>query len=134
VGGFIGSPAMNFFDADLDGTSETVFLQAGDVRIDLPAEKSQLLAGYRGKQVVVGIRPEDLKPAPDHNEGQTIRGIVEVVEPIGNETYVDLNAGNFSLIAAVGRKSRIKPHSGLVIHPVIGNLHLFDTDSENAIL
>jgi multiple sugar transport system ATP-binding protein len=134
VGGFIGSPAMNFFDADLNGTSETVSLHAGEVRIDLPVEKSKLLAGCRGKQVVVGIRPEDLKPASDHIEGQTIRGIVEVVEPIGNETYVDLNAGNFSLIAAVGRKSLIKPHSSLVLKPVIGNLHLFDTESEKAIL
>jgi hypothetical protein len=58
---------------------------------------------------------------------------VEVVEPIGNETYVDLNAGSFSLIAAVGRKSQIKPHSPLVLNPSMDNLHLFETESEKAV-
>ncbi len=58
---------------------------------------------------------------------------MEVVEPVGNETYVALNAGSFSLIAAVGRKTRIQPHSHLVIEPSMENLHLFDIESETAI-
>jgi multiple sugar transport system ATP-binding protein len=133
VGGFIGSPAMNFFDAELNGSEETVTLQAGDVRIDLPSEKSKKLADNPEKSVIVGIRPEDLKPASEHIAGKTIQGTVEVVEPIGNETYVDLNAGSFNLIAAVGRKSQIKPHSPLVLNPTMDNLHLFETGSEIAI-
>jgi multiple sugar transport system ATP-binding protein len=133
VGGFIGSPAMNFFDAELNGNGEKVSLQAGDVRIDLPSEKSKQLADYREKSVIVGIRPEDLKPTPDHADGKTIQGTVEVIEPIGNETYVELNAGSFNLFAAVGRKSQIKSHSNLVLQPVIDNLHLFDSDNEEAI-
>jgi multiple sugar transport system ATP-binding protein len=133
VGGFIGSPAMNFFDAELNATGETVSLQAGDVRIDLPSDKSKQLADHYEKSVIVGIRPEDLKPASAHIAGNTIQGTVEVVEPIGNETYVDLNAGSFSLIAAVGRKSQIKPHSPLVLNPSMDNLHLFETESEKAV-
>ncbi len=133
VGGFIGSPAMNFFNAELNGAAETVSLQAGDVRLELPPEKSSRLAGYKEETVIVGIRPEDLKPAPDHVDGKTIRCTVEVVEPIGNETYVDVNAGSFNLIAAVGRKSQIKPHTTLVLSPIIDNLHLFETESEKAI-
>jgi multiple sugar transport system ATP-binding protein len=133
VGGFIGSPAMNFFDAELSGTGEKVSLQAGDVRIDLPSEKSKQLADYKEKSVIVGIRPEDLKPASEHVDGKTIQGAVEVVEPIGNETYVDLNAGNFNLIAAVGRKSQIKPHSRLALNLTLENLHLFSPQSEKAI-
>jgi multiple sugar transport system ATP-binding protein len=133
VGGFIGSPAMNFFDAELNGTEDKVSLQAGDVRIDLPSEKFKQLALYKEKSVIVGIRPEDLKPTPDHTEGKTIKGIVEVVEPIGNETYVELNAGSFSLFAAAGRRSQIKTHNNLVLKPIIDNLHLFETDNEKAI-
>jgi multiple sugar transport system ATP-binding protein len=133
VGGFIGSPAMNFFNAELNGATERTFLQAGDVRIELPSEKSKQLAGYKQKSAIVGIRPEDLKPTSDHVDGKTIQCTVEVVEPIGNETYVDLNAGSFNLIAAVGRKSQIKPHSTLVLNPTMDNLHLFDTESEKAI-
>ncbi len=133
VGGFIGSPAMNFFEAKINGAAETVCLQAGDVRIDLPSEKSKQLADYKEKSVIVGIRPEDLKPTPEHVDGKTIQGTVEVVEPIGNETYVDLNAGNFNLIAAVGRKSRIRPHSNLALNLTMENLHLFNPQNEKAI-
>jgi len=133
VGGFIGSPAMNFFEADIKSAAETVCLQAGDTRIDLPSDKSKQFADYRQTHVIVGIRPEDLKPAPDHAEGQTIKGTVEVVEPIGNETYVELNAGSFNLIAAVGRKSQIKPHTHFVLKPIIDNLHVFEADNERAV-
>ncbi len=133
VGGFIGSPAMNFFDADLNGSGQAACLQAGNVRIDLPPDKAQKLRDYKEKHVIVGIRPEDLIPAGEHVPGKTIQGTVEVVEPIGNETYVDVNAGSFNLIAAAGRKSRIKPHSAIVLIPTIDNLHLFDTQSEKAI-
>jgi multiple sugar transport system ATP-binding protein len=133
VGGFIGSPAMNFFDADLSGAEEMFSLKAGDVRIDLPTDKSKQLNDYKEKNITVGIRPEDLKPAAKHVPGKTIQTTVEVVEPIGNETYVDVNTGAFNLIAAAGRKSRIKPHSTLVLNPTLENLHLFDTQSENAI-
>jgi len=133
VAGFIGSPAMNFFDADLIREGDAISLQAGEVRIDLPAEISQRLAGYNQKQIAVGLRPEDLTVAADHAPGKTIEGSVEVVEPVGNETYVALNTGKFILIAAVGRKSPIKPHSNLVIAPSMENLHLYDFESEKAI-
>ena len=132
VGGFIGSPAMNFFDAQLNTSGDTISLQAGEVRIDLPQEKSGQLAECK-EDIVVGLRPEDLKVTSEHVAGKTIQGTVEVVEPIGNETYVDFNSGSFNLIAAVGRKTRIRPHSTLVIEPNSDNLHLFDTQSEKAI-
>ncbi|CAB1068528.1 hypothetical protein JY97_14020 [Alkalispirochaeta odontotermitis] len=133
VGGFIGSPAMNFFDAELIRENELIALQSGEHRIDLPANISQLLADYSHKKIAVGIRPEDLPIAAEHTPGQTIQGSVEVVEPIGNETYVALNAGSCSLIAAVGRKTRMKPHINLVVRPSMDNLHLFDIASEKAI-
>lgn len=133
VGGFIGSPAMNFFDAQLNMQGDTAALQAGEVRIELSSEKSKKLADYKNNQVIVGLRPEDLSITADHAAGKTIQGTVEVVEPIGNETYVDVNAGSFNFIAAVGRKTRIKPHSTLVLAPIMENLHLFDHQSEKAI-
>ena len=133
VAGFIGSPAMNFFDTDLISEGDAISLQTGEVRIDLPVEISQQLAGYNHKKIAVGLRPEDLTVSAEHAPGKTFEGTVEVVEPVGNETYVALNAGSFSLIAAVGRKARIKTHSSLVMEPSMENLHLFDIESEKAI-
>ncbi len=133
VGGFIGSPAMNFFEADIARNGDDLSLLAGEVTIDLPAELARKLNSYDQKKISVGIRPEDIPISADHSPGRTIQGNVEVVEPIGNETYVALNAGSFNLIAAVGRKTVIKPHSHVAVAPSMENLHLFDFESEVAI-
>jgi multiple sugar transport system ATP-binding protein len=91
VGGFIGSPAMNMLEARLEQTDGTLTAVAGDQRIALgedtlstrPAIKS-----YEGREVILGIRPEDLEDvalAPDTPENQRIRGKVELVEALGSE-------------------------------------------------
>jgi multiple sugar transport system ATP-binding protein len=133
VGGFLGSPAMNFFEADLVETDDSVGLQADGFRIDLPPEKSKSLEGYPEKRVTVGIRPEDLLVARDHIPGKTIPLNVDVVEPIGSETYVVGNAGQIPLIAGVGRQTHIKAHDSVVLEPIIDQLHLFDIRDEQAL-
>jgi len=136
VAGFIGSPAMNLFEAELngDGSGDEVSLQADNFTLDLPPEKAKYFQDYTEQKVIVGIRPEDFKQAAEHRPGKTIPAKVEVVEPIGNETYVNVAAGNVTLTAAVGRRTVIKPHSSLNLVPVFENMHLFDIRSEKSIL
>jgi len=109
VAGFIGSPAMNLFEAELNGTGDGVSLQAGDFTLELPPDKAMHFQDYTEQKVIVGIRPEDFKRAAEHSPGQTIPATVEVVEPIGNETYVNVTSGNVTLTAAVGRRTRSNP-------------------------
>jgi ABC-type sugar transport system ATPase subunit len=59
--------------------------------------------------------------------------MVEVVEPIGNETYVNVATGDVTITAAVGRRAVIKPHSSLNLVPIYDNMHLFDIRSERSI-
>jgi len=134
VAGFIGSPAMNLFEAELNGSGDGVSLKTGDFRLDLPSDKISHIQDYNEKKVIVGIRPEDFKLADEHSPGKTIPATVEVVEPIGNETYVNVDAGNVMLTAAVGRRAKIKPHISLNLVPIFDNIHLFDIRSEKSIL
>jgi multiple sugar transport system ATP-binding protein len=134
VAGFIGSPAMNFFEAELAGSGDSLSLQTGSFKIALPFEKAKLIKGYREKKVIVGIRPEDLLVARDHMPGKTIPATVEVVEPIGSETYVNVSAAELPLIASVGRTTLVKPHQNIILKPTIDCLHLFDIRDEKAIL
>ena len=108
VAGFLGSPAMNFFEAELTGSGDSLFLQTGSFKIDLPLEKTNLINEYGEKKVVVGIRPEDLVMVEDDVSGKAIQFTVDVVEPIGSETYVVGNAGDIPLIAGVGRKTSVE--------------------------
>jgi multiple sugar transport system ATP-binding protein len=92
VAAFIGSPAMNLYHATLNPQGEG--LRVGDQTLRLPARQSEdrALEGFRGQEVVVGIRPEDLSDASllDGEEGarEQLVGTVELVEALGSEKLV----------------------------------------------
>jgi multiple sugar transport system ATP-binding protein len=133
VAGFIGSPAMNFFEAELIRSGNLLSLQTDSFRIDLPPEKIAVIREYSEKKVIVGIRPEDLLEAKRHVPGKTIQTTVEVVEPIGSEIYLNVAAGEVPLTASVDRKARVKPHQEFVLEPSLDYLHLFDIRDENVL-
>jgi multiple sugar transport system ATP-binding protein len=87
VAGFIGSPAMNMLDAQVERGDAGTVIVLGDARlaVDQPA-----LASYAGRRVVVGIRPEDLEHAELANgaTGGRLRGRVELREALGAEVLV----------------------------------------------
>jgi multiple sugar transport system ATP-binding protein len=91
VAAFIGSPAMNLYNATLDENGS--FLQLGDQRLDLPAQLrgQRTLGARRGKELVVGIRPEDLTDAAvdgHDGAGRTLKGTVDLIEALGAEKLV----------------------------------------------
>ena len=87
VGGFIGSPAMNMVEATLARENQHFIARAGSQSIALEGETLEHhpgLRGYDGRQVVLGIRPEDLEDAqltPDRPAEHRIRGKVELTMP-----------------------------------------------------
>jgi multiple sugar transport system ATP-binding protein len=94
VGGFIGSPAMNMVEATLERSDGTLAVKAGSQRIVLGEETLSVrpaLRSYEGRNVVLGIRPEDLEDAalaPDSPADQRVRGRVELREALGAEIMV----------------------------------------------
>ena len=123
----------SFFEANLNGAGDDISLQAGNIRLNLPPEKIEKIKAYNEKRVIVGIRPEDFRLAAEHIPGNSIETIVEVVEPIGNKTYVNVKTDDFTLVVVVGRKTQVKAHSTLILEPVFENLHLFDIRDEKAL-
>jgi multiple sugar transport system ATP-binding protein len=87
VAGFIGSPAMNFMPATVEG--DTVKLPMGDVRV--PQELRERVGRAEGKQLIAGIRPENFEDAAltgeARDKGSTFRAKVEVLESLGSELY-----------------------------------------------
>jgi multiple sugar transport system ATP-binding protein len=94
VGGFIGSPAMNMIEATVTRSNGSFALDVGDQRIGLDqatlAAHPALLA-YEGRNVILGIRPEDLEDAslePDTPPDRRLHGVVELREALGSELVV----------------------------------------------
>ena len=91
VGGFIGSPAMNLVEAEIEGQNGRLAVRIGQhalgVTDELLAYRPKLQS-YVGKRLVVGIRPENLEDArlePDTPDDHRLRGVVVLQEPLGSE-------------------------------------------------
>jgi multiple sugar transport system ATP-binding protein len=98
VASFIGSPAMNIFEAKVERRGDGLALELGDQELPVPGEVARrrpALAGYAGRALAVGIRPEHLEDAAvARNGGARLRGHVLLTEALGSEilAHVELNA------------------------------------------
>jgi multiple sugar transport system ATP-binding protein len=93
VAGFIGSPAMNFLTGQLQQGDSGYHVQLGEERLSVPdsvVSARPALAGFVGKDLTIGIRPEDIEDAAlsGSPEGRTLRGRAELVEPLGSDLMV----------------------------------------------
>jgi multiple sugar transport system ATP-binding protein len=122
VAGFIGSPSMNFFDVDVEGTGEATMLRSGE--IVLPAGPAAA-AGFSGSALTAGVRPEHLDVAADGAPGG-FRAKAEVVEFLGNEELLHVTAGGEQLIALVGSEHRIRPGDIITLVADPTKVHVFD--------
>jgi len=134
VAGFIGSPTMNFIETKVVASDSKLFVEADGFRLMIPEEKARHLQEYVNKKVIFGIRPQDLSKASSPIEGQTIEAFVEIIEPIGNEIYLDVKSGRDSLIASVDPKTKVSPHQNILLQANLDNMHLFDFEDERALL
>ena len=137
VAGFIGSPAMNFFDAVLRGSSEAITVDVGSFTLELPPDKGQQAADYLEKEVVLGIRPEDLHSKayarPDVTTAPLVAR-VDMTELMGNEIYVYLLTGETRFVARVDSRTEVQQGMDLELVVNMDNVHLFDPGTELAIL
>ena len=145
VAGFIGSPPMNFFKGRLEKSPAPggllEFVESNEtsapLRLALDARLSALGAGHVGKNVVFGIRPEDIRDlgpgAASSEPGRAVEARVEVSEPMGAETYLYLHAGATSFIARVGPTDRFDAGQSIHVAFKMEAAHLFDAATEQAI-
>ena len=153
VAAFIGSPAMNLYDATVGEGAR--FIKLGSQEIDLPESvvlKRPALRSYAGKDVVVGLRPEHLPAESEDATGPKLVGDVDLVEALGSELVVHFTIdANRVLaegavdkdeaaavkkgegVARVAAKTHVKPGDKLTFAVSIEDMHFFDTTTGLAI-
>ena len=127
VAGFLGSPAMNFLRGrviEQDGPK----LEYGDNRIALDAtgELAAQARAYVGRELIAGLRPEDLFPSATQNAKATLGVLLELVEPVGNEIFLNLRSGDEALVARVPPQSLPAAGERIELGFDPARLHLFD--------
>ena len=133
VAGFIGSPAMNFFDATLRSVNGDMMVDTDIFDIMVPANKAEPFKSHLGKKVVLGVRPEDIHDAEFEPPGMTpypIEANVEVLEQMGNEVIIYLEEGGRSFIARTDPRTRAHVGGRLNLVLNLDNMHVFDVDTE----
>jgi multiple sugar transport system ATP-binding protein len=134
VAGFIGSPAMNFAGVRVRDSNGGLKADNAGFDIDIPADIGSRLRPYAGRDVTIGIRPEDLQVANgSHPPGLCFDALVEVVERLGPEILLDLQVGEQTMVAAVEPTVRAKRGDKIRFALRPERLHFFDTASEAAI-
>jgi multiple sugar transport system ATP-binding protein len=137
VGGFIGSPSMNFFDATLVEADGKLMVDAGTFRLEAPPDKADALRAHKGKQVIFGVRPEDVHAkqfSPPAISPSYMKAEVDVTELMGNEIYLYLLTGKKQFVARVDPRTQTRPGDTIDLAVNMDNTHYFDPKTEVSLL
>ncbi len=137
VAGFIGSPPMNFMQGRIIKKNGRIYFDEGKIMVKLVEDMHKTMMPYFGRDVIFGIRSEDIydklfvSEAPPEN---VVRVNCEVYEPMGSEVYLYLNTGRHTFIARVGAHDKPKVNQDLDVVFDMSKVHFFDKDSEETIV
>ena len=129
VAGFIGSPSMNFLEADVVNNGD-VQLNEGDLVFTAPDKHRTVLANRGMKRVTLGIRPEDIHLASEvDSEINTFRLPIDVSEPMGNELYLYFSTSKNELIGRIPGHKDFDYQQEVSLHFDLESAHLFDIET-----
>ncbi|OQX61020.1 MAG: glycerol-3-phosphate ABC transporter ATP-binding protein [Anaerolinea sp. 4484_236] len=136
VAGFIGSPAMNFFNAQIRQEGNDILVDADSFTVTVPEDRKAPLQNYIGKSIIFGLRPEDIHDphyAPPGITPQEIEAEVDVTELMGNEIFLYLKSGKHNFIARVDPRTKARMEDTIKIAFNMDNMQVFDKETEKVI-
>lgn len=136
VAGFIGSPAMNFFNAQLLKEGEDIVIKTDSFAVKVPENRRKALEGHLGKPVIFGLRPENIHDpnyAPPRIISQEVEAIVDLTELMGNEIFLFLKSGEDDYVARVDPRTSYQMGDKVTMAFNMANMHIFDKETEQVI-
>ena len=139
VAGFMGSPAMNFIECKVVKSGTDVILMFGSHSIKIPEGKAAKLveAGYVDREVILGIRPEDVHDEQlfiESSPESVIDADIKVYEMLGPEVYLYFTIDQFDITARVNPRTTARPGDTVQLAFDLSKIHLFDKETEKVIV
>jgi multiple sugar transport system ATP-binding protein len=137
IAGFIGSPPMNFMNGRIIKKEGKFYFDEGKILVKAVEDMYKPLNPYLGKDIIMGIRSEDIydklfvSETPPEN---VVRVTCEVFEPMGSEVYLYLNTGKHTFVARVGAHDRPQINQDMDLVFDMSKVHFFDKDTEETII
>jgi multiple sugar transport system ATP-binding protein len=132
VAGFIGSPAMNFLPAKITGENGSLAVQLDDGQVlKIPAARYERYAPFRGKEMLLGLRPEHMTDSVEASKAslEPLKVNVDVVEPMGMETLIHFFMGSTYAVARISPDTSAHSGETLPLNADMNNMHLIDPTS-----
>jgi len=133
VAGFIGSPPMNVLTVEAKEENGKIYADSGTFRIGLEGVHAENLKPYVGKQVLFGIRPEDLVYVETPAKVNNIKGKITVVEPLGAEIHIFVAIEDQVVIVRTPPRTDYQVDQEINLVPDMDRLNFFDMETENVI-
>ena len=135
VAGFMGSPQMNFLDAQIVEKGNNLIAKIGDNDVVIPAAKAKVLkeSGYVGKTVVLGIRPEDIHDSQmfiEASPSAPMTSTVKVYELLGAEVFLYFDVNGTQVTARVDPRTTSKTGDAIKFAFDMEKSHFFDKETE----
>ncbi len=137
VAGFIGTPPMNFVIGTIIKKDGKLFFNESRFMVKIVDSMYKVLEPYIGKELVFGIRPEDIYDklfVSEASVDNTIKATCEIIEPMGSEAYLYLNTGKNQLIAKVGGHDKPAINSDMDLVLDMSKVHFFDKETGKTII
>ena len=134
VAGFIGSPAMNFINVTLKDDE----IYAEGIKLKVPEGILKVLKekGYEGKELIFGIRPEDINTEPAFLEtfpDSVVHATISVSELLGSESHLYCQVGKNEFIAKVDARDYLQTGAGIDLGFDLNKAHFFDKETEKTV-
>ena len=130
VAGFIGSPAMNFLGGTISDKNGLMFTSINsELKFHLTSEQKDYLKDYVGKGIIIGIRPEDISVEISTDKSIKLESELEVIEPMGNETFIYFQVEKIQFIARVKPLQDLKTGGKVNLYIDPQKVYLFDKDT-----
>jgi multiple sugar transport system ATP-binding protein len=134
VASFLGNPPINYLDGTLAGDGAGARFERGAVSLALPAALAERLAGRGGRAVRLGLRAEDVDARDAPRAGETLRGRVSSVLPVGSDQYLGVEVEDATLFFRVGRELRVHEGENVAFSVNMNRAQLFDPSSGTSLL
>jgi len=134
VASFLGNPPINYLKGEMTRSGDELRFRRGQVDLAIPPALAARLNGFKGSQVCIGMRAEDVDERGTPAPGRAISGRVTSVLPIGSDQFLGLELEGEELFFRVGKDLRHATGETAALAVDVNRLHIFDPDSGRSLL
>jgi multiple sugar transport system ATP-binding protein len=134
VASFLGNPPINFLEGRIGVEDERIVFERGQLKLTLPARVASRVGGQLGREVVLGIRAEDVSEVPPNEAADGVHGRIMSVLPVGSDQFYEMEVEGTRLFFRLGKEVRHKDGDNATLAVNLNRLHLFDKQTTQSLV